>query len=376
MREKRKVLKKLIVAILSLSLAFAFLVTGPGVKSDAADVPKGLQVLDAKYFNSNPPTVAVQYIDSQDRTLVEVIVVNKIPEDGNMKIEIGGEQYYIKLIRMVEGPQDIVVNSDGSKTIPADETVMKVFGEKPAVGDSVQILLRAYDSNDYDKFDDVLVDITVPAEGKSTDNKSSNESGQNENTGKDDNGGSSGENGGESGGNKEDAKTITPPKGKKLVFTGQAQVGVEEGQGYTVTGNKAVKVGKYTAVAKLNKGNTWTDGTKDDKKIIYTIDPRTNSITVKKTKVTRNFKKKALKKMAKTFTLPKAKAAFGQKNLYYQFAKKPKTDKITLDKNGKVTLKKGLGKGTYSFTVKAHVPAGSTYTAATSKKINVKVVVK
>jgi hypothetical protein len=358
MREKRKVLKKLIVAILSLSLAFAFLVTGPGVKSDAADVPKGLQVLDAKYFNSNPPTVAVQYIDSQDRTLVEVIVVNKIPEDGNMKIEIGGEQYYIKLIRMVEGPQDIVVNSDGSKTIPADETVMKVFGEKPAVGDSVQILLRAYDSNDYEKFDEELIDITVPTEGKSTDDQSNSE------------------NGGENGGNKEDAKTITPPKGKKLVYTGKAQVGVEKGQGYTVTGNKAVKVGKYTAVAKLNKGNTWTDGTKDDKKIIYTIDPRTNSITVKKTKVTRNFKKKALKKMAKTFTLPKAKAAFGQKNLYYQFAKKPKTDKITLDKNGKVTLKKGLGKGTYSFTVKAHVPAGSTYTAATSKKINVKVVVK
>ncbi len=355
MREKRKVLKKLIVTILSLSLAFAFIVPGQSIISEAST---GLQIIHATYFNTNPPTVAVQYVDSQDRTMVEVIVVNKTPEEGNMKIEIGGEQYYIKLIRMVDGAKDIVDNGDGTKTIPADETVMKEFGTKPAVGDSVQILLRAYDSNDYEKFDEELIDITVPTEGKSTDDQSNSE------------------NGGENGGNKEDAKTITPPKGKKLVYTGKAQVGVEKGQGYTVTGNKATKVGKHTAVAKLNKGYTWADGTKDDKKIIYTIAPRNNSITVQKVKVTKNFKKKALKNKKRTFTLPKAKAAFGQKNLYYQFVKKPKTNKITLDKSGKVTLKKRLGKGTYSFTVNAYVPAGSTYTAATSKKITVKVIVK
>lgn len=48
------------------------------------------------------------------------------------------------------------------------------------------------------------------------------------------------------------------PDGKTLKYNGNEQIGVEEGEGYTLSGTyKATDIGKYTATAKLNPGYRW-----------------------------------------------------------------------------------------------------------------------
>ena len=51
---------------------------------------------------------------------------------------------------------------------------------------------------------------------------------------------------------------ISWPSGKTLGYNGNEQIGVEEGEGYTLSGTyKATDIGKYTAIAKLNPGYRW-----------------------------------------------------------------------------------------------------------------------
>ena len=61
-----------------------------------------------------------------------------------------------------------------------------------------------------------------------------------------------------------------------LVYTGDELVGVPEGFGYYFenNSNKATEVGTYTAVAKVQDGKTWADGTTDDCTIEWTISTR------------------------------------------------------------------------------------------------------
>ena len=48
------------------------------------------------------------------------------------------------------------------------------------------------------------------------------------------------------------------PDGKTLKYNGNEQIGVEEGEGYTLSGTyKATDIGEYTATAKLNPGYRW-----------------------------------------------------------------------------------------------------------------------
>ena len=48
------------------------------------------------------------------------------------------------------------------------------------------------------------------------------------------------------------------PSGKTLKYNGNEQIGVEEGEGYTLTGTyKATDIGEYTAIAKLKPGYRW-----------------------------------------------------------------------------------------------------------------------
>ena len=56
-----------------------------------------------------------------------------------------------------------------------------------------------------------------------------------------------------------------------LVYYGVEQVGVVEGTGYTLTGNKATDAGEYAALAKLAEGYVWRDGASVDKHIPWTI---------------------------------------------------------------------------------------------------------
>ena len=59
----------------------------------------------------------------------------------------------------------------------------------------------------------------------------------------------------------------------KLTYTGEEQTGVYINPSYagTLTGHKATEAGTYTARASLNKGFIWSDGTTEDKNIVWTI---------------------------------------------------------------------------------------------------------
>lgn len=65
----------------------------------------------------------------------------------------------------------------------------------------------------------------------------------------------------------------TSVRSKKLTYTGEEQTGVVINPSYagTLTGHKATEVGTYTATASLKKGYSWSDGTTEDKNIVWTI---------------------------------------------------------------------------------------------------------
>ena len=60
---------------------------------------------------------------------------------------------------------------------------------------------------------------------------------------------------------------------KKLTYTGEEQTGVVINPSYagTLTGHQATEAGTYTATASLKKGYSWSDGTTEDKYIVWTI---------------------------------------------------------------------------------------------------------
>ena len=68
---------------------------------------------------------------------------------------------------------------------------------------------------------------------------------------------------------------IAIPKAKtNLTYTAGSQIGVEADEGYTLTGNSGVDAGNYTAIAKLQSGYKWNDGTITDKEISWSIGKR------------------------------------------------------------------------------------------------------
>ena len=68
---------------------------------------------------------------------------------------------------------------------------------------------------------------------------------------------------------------IAIPKAKtNLTYTAGSQIGVEGGVGYTLTGNSGVDAKNYTAIAKLESGYKWNDGTIADKEISWSIGKR------------------------------------------------------------------------------------------------------
>lgn len=67
--------------------------------------------------------------------------------------------------------------------------------------------------------------------------------------------------------------SIAVPAAKTgLKWTGAEQTGVEEGAGYTLAGHKGAAVGSYTAVATLEPGYVWSNGTATAKDIPWRID--------------------------------------------------------------------------------------------------------
>jgi len=101
--------------------------------------------------------------------------------------------------------------------------------------------------------------------------------------------------------------------------------------------------------------------------------PAANSAKVAKTKVTKTLKAKKLKKKAQTIKLPKVKTTFGKAK--WTVVQKDKKKALKL-KGGKVVVKKGTRKGTYTIKLKAKVKATKNWKAASTKTVTVKVKVK
>ena len=68
-------------------------------------------------------------------------------------------------------------------------------------------------------------------------------------------------------------KIAVPTAKTGLVYDGNEKIGVEAGEGYTLSGTfKATGAGDYTATAALETDYKWNDGTTDDKIISWSID--------------------------------------------------------------------------------------------------------
>lgn len=103
--------------------------------------------------------------------------------------------------------------------------------------------------------------------------------------------------------------------------------------------------------------------------------PASNTAKVANTSVKQWFKVNALKAKAGTIALPTVTATYGANTAVWKVTKKDAKGALSL-KSGKVKVKKGTKKGTYTIKLKATIPATATYKAATTKVVTVKAVVK
>ena len=107
----------------------------------------------------------------------------------------------------------------------------------------------------------------------------------------------------------------------------------------------------------------------------FTIAKAAQKIT-KVTPAAKTFKaKKKTKKLAKNYSFTLKAAGTGPVKVTFKKANKASASKITVAKTGKVTVKKGLKKGTYKVKVKATKAANANYKAA-AKTVTIKIVVK
>ena len=176
------------------------------------------------------------------------------------------------------------------------------------------------------------------------------------------------------------AEKVTAPSGKTLTYNGKTQTGVAAGTGYTLTGTvSAANAGTYTATAALksdaNCTYKWSDGTTAPKTITWTINKAGNPLEVKgKTAAVRY---SAVKKKSQGIGVTKVTAFTkkGQGKLTYTKASGNK--KIVINKTtGKVTVKKGLKKGTYKVKVKVRADGNANYKASAWKTVTFGVRVK
>ena len=139
---------------------------------------------------------------------------------------------------------------------------------------------------------------------------------------------------------------------------------------YTVTYSNNKKIGTATVIIKA-KGKKYTGQIKKTFKIIK----KSNTLTVKGKKVTVKYKK--LKKKKRTLKISKV-ITFTKKGQGTRSYKKVSGNKkITINKKtGKVTVKKGLKKGTYKVKVKVRAAGNSIYAASAWKAVTFRIKVK
>lgn len=162
-------------------------------------------------------------------------------------------------------------------------------------------------------------------------------------------------------------QTKKPVAVSGLAYNGKNQTGVKAGKGYNLAGTYTAKnVGSYKAKVLLAEGYEWSDGTTDPLTLTWSINKAGQTVKTKVT--TKNYTFTSLKKKAASFMI----GAFGQGTISYKVVKaSSKASKyITVDKKGKVTVKKGAKIGTY--VVRVSAAGNSNYKAAT-KDVTVKV---
>ena len=179
---------------------------------------------------------------------------------------------------------------------------------------------------------------------------------------------------------------VDPPVGLTLTYNGKEQIGIltSEGSsyinyyGYDVENYTATDAGTYTATAMLwgdmgPQTFVWSDGTKADKKIKFTIKKAKNPLAVKAKTV--NVSYSELKKKDQTIARKKALSVSKAKGTV-KYAKAGGSRKITVNKKtGKIKVKKGLKKGAYKVKIKVTAAGGKNYNTA-SKKVTVKIVIR
>ena len=162
-------------------------------------------------------------------------------------------------------------------------------------------------------------------------------------------------------------KTVAKPVAEtSLVYNGQTQTGVAAAEGYSVVGNMQTKVGNYAAIATLDANHAWADGTTTALSVKWSIAKADQKIAVKN--ASKSYKLETVKKKAQNFTI--GATASGKVSYKVTATPSKKAAKyFTVNKKGKVTVKKGAPAGAYTVTVSA--AETDTY-----KSADVKVIVK
>ena len=137
---------------------------------------------------------------------------------------------------------------------------------------------------------------------------------------------------------------------------------------YTVSYKNNTKIGTATAVITANTAKNY----KGSITVTFKITKKANTLTAKAKKV--SLKAKKVKKKAQKIS-PK-KAITVSKNVgKVTYKKLSGNKKIKVSKAGKITVKKGLKKGTYKVKIKVTAAGDATYLAG-SKDVVVKIVIK
>ncbi|MDO4502932.1 MAG: hypothetical protein Q4D06_07085 [Coriobacteriia bacterium] len=176
------------------------------------------------------------------------------------------------------------------------------------------------------------------------------------------------------------------PAAKKLTYNGKTQTGVEADAAYAVTGGAKKTAGTYKATCTLNQGFVWADGTTEPKVVTWKIAKASQKATAAKSTVTKTYAAaksgkyrgkvkttKTITSLAKTFGLKSVTAKSYKVTSYAKSATAKKY--ITVTKSGKVYVKKGLKKGTYTVTIKVTAGSSTNWNSAT-KTVKLKVCVK
>ena len=132
----------------------------------------------------------------------------------------------------------------------------------------------------------------------------------------------------------------------------------------TISASNIKNAGTYY-VKIMGKGNF-----KGSKILAYKIKQASNKATPAKLTVSQTIATKALNKNAVTITLPKVATKFGKAAWVVTMKD---TKNVLSFKSGKVVVKKGSKKGTYTIKLKASVVATKNYKAASTNVVTVKV---